>query len=451
MTYLNPLLPLDEYIPDGEPHVFDGRVYLYGSHDQAVGIKYCPLDYTVYSASVDHLDEWRCEGVIYHKSQDPRNADGSHELYAPDCVRGSDGRYYLYYVLEGIDAIGVAVCDTPAGHYEYYGEVKLPEHCHEKPIAFDPAILQDGERYYLAYGFSFNGTLPTMNLTPENTKGGYVVELAADMLTMKHEPRLVIPGYALGKGSSFEGHEFLEAASLRKFNNRYYFIYSSQAQHELCYAVSSYPDRDFTYQGILISNAGKLEDKALYKNNYANNHGSIVKINEIYAIFYHRHTYGRQYSRQACAEIIHMNDQGLFEPAQVTSQGLSEQPLSIHRLLPAAAACFVYDGLQGEFIPFGSDSMDKARIEGSSIVNITESNICFRYFEAIPDQITLNLLTDGSECGTVEVMINERLMAVLNIKGEPTISCSLKPEEVKAELWLNFHCPRPIQLESIIF
>ena len=48
-------------------------------------------------------------------------------------------------------------------------------------------------------------------------------------------------------------------------------------------------------------------------------------------------------------------------------------------------------------------------------------------------------------------MINERLMAVLNIKGEPTISCSLKPEEVKAELWLNFHCPRPIQLESIIF
>ena len=52
-----------------------------------------------------------------------------------------------------------------------------------------------------------------------------------------------------------------------------------------------------------------------------------------------------------------MNDQGLFEPAQVTSQGLSEQPLSIHRLLPAAAACFVYDGLQGEFIPFGADGM----------------------------------------------------------------------------------------------
>ena len=36
----NPFLPLWEYIPDGEPHVFEDpdspgnrRVYLYGSHD----------------------------------------------------------------------------------------------------------------------------------------------------------------------------------------------------------------------------------------------------------------------------------------------------------------------------------------------------------------------------------------------------------------------------------
>ena len=29
----NPYLPLDTYIPDGEPHVFGDRVYIYGSHD----------------------------------------------------------------------------------------------------------------------------------------------------------------------------------------------------------------------------------------------------------------------------------------------------------------------------------------------------------------------------------------------------------------------------------
>lgn len=36
-TICNPILPLTTYIPDGEPHVFGDRVYLYGSHEQAGG------------------------------------------------------------------------------------------------------------------------------------------------------------------------------------------------------------------------------------------------------------------------------------------------------------------------------------------------------------------------------------------------------------------------------
>ena len=46
----NPFLPLNEYIPDGEPHVFGDRVYLYGSHDHEGGYTFCMDDYTVYSA-----------------------------------------------------------------------------------------------------------------------------------------------------------------------------------------------------------------------------------------------------------------------------------------------------------------------------------------------------------------------------------------------------------------
>ena len=48
----NPYLPLDEYIPDGEPHVFGDRIYIFGSHDREGGSTYCELDYTVYSAPV---------------------------------------------------------------------------------------------------------------------------------------------------------------------------------------------------------------------------------------------------------------------------------------------------------------------------------------------------------------------------------------------------------------
>lgn len=443
--FKNPLLPLNEYIPDGEPHVFGQRVYLFGSHDEMNGPSYCPLDYVAYSASIDALDEWQYEGVIYRKEQDPCNSDGRHALYAPDVTCGSDGRYYLYYVLDGVDAIGVAVCDTPAGHYEYYGEVRLPNGNYEKPIAFDPAICHDGEHYYLSYGFSFNGTLPSMELTPENTKGAYVVELDKDMLSMKHEPKLVIPGYAQGKGTSFEGHEFLEASSLRKFDDFYYFIYSSQAQHELCYAMSHYPDHDFTYQGILISNADKYSENEIYKNNYANNHGSIEKIKDTYYLFYHRHTYGKQYSRQACGEVIIRNDQGLFETTQITSQGLTTKPLAVHQTIPAALACIVYDEPQGEFIPFSSNSMNKARIEGSKIVNITNSMIAYRYFEAVPESICLNM--QAAE-GYAAIYINGELMIETVLTGNKTI-CLLPATDKQAELQIHFHCIKPAVLESI--
>ena len=67
----NPFLPIYECIPDGEPHVFGDRVYLYGSHDKEGGETFCMLDYTVYSAPVEDLSDWRCEGVIYRAEQDP--------------------------------------------------------------------------------------------------------------------------------------------------------------------------------------------------------------------------------------------------------------------------------------------------------------------------------------------------------------------------------------------
>ena len=119
----NPYLPSWEYIPDGEPHVFEDRVYVYGSHDRFNGHAYCLNDYVCWSAPTDDLSDWRYEGVIYKKTDDPFNEDGSMCLYAPDVTRGPDGRYYLYYVLDKKSCVSVAVCDAPAGKYEFYGYV----------------------------------------------------------------------------------------------------------------------------------------------------------------------------------------------------------------------------------------------------------------------------------------------------------------------------------------
>lgn len=66
---LNPYLPLYEYVPDGEPRVFDGRLYLYGSHDKAGSTQFCVGDYVVWSAPLDDLGDWRYEGVSYTYAQ----------------------------------------------------------------------------------------------------------------------------------------------------------------------------------------------------------------------------------------------------------------------------------------------------------------------------------------------------------------------------------------------
>ena len=122
----NPYLPGWEYIPDGEPKLFGDRVYVYGSHDEAEGERYCTGDYVCWSAPADDLTNWTFEGVIFKKSDDP-NYETEVDLLAPDAICGPDGRYYLYYFTSKMDKLGVAVCATPAGHYEYYGDVLFSE------------------------------------------------------------------------------------------------------------------------------------------------------------------------------------------------------------------------------------------------------------------------------------------------------------------------------------
>ena len=83
---VNPYLPFWETIPDGEPHIFGDRIYIYGSHDKLNGTSFCEDDYVCWSAPVDDLGNWRCEGTIYKKEQDPINGapyDGDMPLYEP--------------------------------------------------------------------------------------------------------------------------------------------------------------------------------------------------------------------------------------------------------------------------------------------------------------------------------------------------------------------------------
>ena len=342
----NPYLPLYEYVPDGEPHVFGDRVYLYGSHDAFNGNKFCLNDYVCYSAPVTDLTDWRYEGVIYEKTQDPRMANGKHELWAPDVVQGKDGRYYLYYCPDdSIKSIGVAVCNDPAGHYTFYGLVKdenggiLGER-EGDTIAFDPGVFidDDGEIYL----YSGNGPR-TKRAIGKEPKASVVVTLCDDMLTLKTEPKKLLPTLGESEGTGFEGHEFFEASSIRKIGGRYYLIYSSFTNHELCYAVSNRPDGDFRYGGVVISNCDLFpgrNGKPLAC--FGNNHGGLEKIGGKYYIFYHRQTNRSFCCRQGCAEEVTFLPGGVIPQVEMTSCGLNGGPLKAEGTYPAGIACNLY-------------------------------------------------------------------------------------------------------------
>ncbi|MDE6318859.1 MAG: family 43 glycosylhydrolase, partial [Lachnospiraceae bacterium] len=359
----NPYLPSWEYIPDGEPYVFDGRVYVYGSHDFYNGYVFCMGDYVCWSAPVTDLADWRYEGVIYPRNEDPMNKEGKMCLYAPDVTKGPDGRYYLYYVLDKVNVVSVAVSDMPAGRYEFYGYVhyedgtRLGERAGDEP-QFDPGVLTEGERTYLYTGFCGRGD--------KSRSGAQATVLGPDMLTIVEEPRIVIPGCEYGEGTGFEEHEYFEAASIRKVGDTYYLIYSSVVMHELCYATSKSPTEGFVYGGVLVSNCDlhidtyKPADMPMAYG--ANNHGSMVEINDEWYIFYHRHTNGTWYSRQGCAEKLEILPDGRIPQVEITSCGLNGGPLIGKGEYPAYLACHLFTDEPSMYV--GGDAFPKIMQDG---------------------------------------------------------------------------------------
>lgn len=354
---LNPFLPSYEYIPDGEPHVFGDRVYLYGSHDRFNGRSFCLNDYVCWSADVYDLGNWRYEGVIFKRSQDPRGKSGAlHALYAPDCCKGPDGRYYLYYFLAYSGIISVAVCDTPAGHFRYLGDVEYPDGTllggKGEPLQFDPGVFVDDDgRVYLYTGFGPVHYPKFLMGGHKATKHGAMgFELEVDMMTIRTGPVYIgVKGRKEGRGTPYEGHEFFEASSMRKFNGKYYFIYSSFQGHELCYAESDQPLGNFRYGGTLVSNGDiGFGGNAKARNFTGNTHGSLLKIGDRYFVFYHRQTNRNQFSRQACAEQI-TYENGAFRQARITSCGLNNGPLEGFGTYEARIASNLYSRKSGTY------------------------------------------------------------------------------------------------------
>ena len=356
----NPYMPLWEFIPDGEPYVFDDpdvsgkkRVYVYGSHDNLIKY-YCGKDQVVWSAPVDDLTNWRYDGVIFEMKNDANgkklNADGSGDvLYAPDVtvVTDANGKktYYLYPNVQHDKRNSlVAKSDRPDGPFVPVNWSKEKADSTVGPFAFDPACFVDDDgRVYGYWGFERSFAAELDPTTMATVKPG--TKIVEDMIPGHKQDHL---------------YRFFEASSIRKIKDKYVFIYSRftnegefglpTTNYTLAYCYSNNPLGPWTYGGTIIDGRGRerLSDGTVVATACpgGNTHGSICEINGEWWVFYHRQAGTSEYSRQAMVAPINVEVQEgkdgyvRISEAEFTSEGFCTEGLDPYKKYPAGIACY---------------------------------------------------------------------------------------------------------------
>ena len=254
------------YTADPSAHVFNGKIYIYPSHDIDAGIPFNDNgdhfgmeDYHVFSME-DISSEVVDNGVALHVDD---VAWAEKQMWAPDAAH-KNGKYYLYFPAKranGIFQIGVAISDSPVGPF-------IPEkEAIKGSYSIDPAVFEDGDgKHYIYFGGIWGGQLQKYRnnqynqineepLAEENALGPIVALLRDDMLEFAEEPKeikiLDEKGNEILAGDN--ARRFFEASWVHKYNGKYYFSYSTGDTHFICYAIGDNPYGPFTYQGRILN------------------------------------------------------------------------------------------------------------------------------------------------------------------------------------------------------
>jgi len=259
------LVPND-YMADPAVHVFNGKLFIYPSHDRESGIPendngdhFDMKDYHAFSLDDVENGEVTDHGIILDVKDIPW---AGRQLW--DCdVAHKNGKYYMYFPLKDkndIFRIGVAIADRPEGPF-----IPQPD-----PIrgsySIDPCILEEDGEYYMYFGGLWGGQLQryrdnkalesaSFPADDEPAIPSRVVKLSDDMLQFAEEPKPVVILDETGKPITCGDNQrrYFEASWIHKYNGKYYFSYSTGDTHLLCYATGDNPYGPFTYQGVILT------------------------------------------------------------------------------------------------------------------------------------------------------------------------------------------------------
>ena len=287
--YLSQPLVSHIYTADPSAHIFNGRIYVYPSHDTATGTPeddlgshFNMMDYHILS-----MDSVGGKVTDHGVALDIKNIPwAGRQLWAPDAAF-ANGTYYLYFPVKNkqdVFQIGVATSSKPEG----------PFTTEKEPIkgsySIDPCVFKDDDgTHYMYFGGIWGGQLQRWNNNNyDSSKGNRkpneqailprMAKLSADMKSFAEpvkELKLVDENGNLFKESD-NAKRFFEAAWMHKYNGKYYFSYSTGDTHNICYAIGDSPNGPFTYKGVLLN---PVEGWT--------NHHSIIQQNGKWYLFYH--------------------------------------------------------------------------------------------------------------------------------------------------------------------
>lgn len=261
------LFPAD-YMADPSVHVFNGKIYIYPSHDWECenvendnGDQYVMKDYHVLSIDGDPMT-----GTVTDHGKVLGLEDiawAGRQLW--DCdVTEKDGKYYMYFPMKDRNDVfhwGCAIADRPEGPFIPQPDPMRGSYSIDMCVFHDDA---DGE-YYVYFGGLWGGQLQrykdNIHLeTPYLPEGDVpalpsrVVRLSKDMLQYDEEPKPIVIIDENGEPlKANDPHRFFEASWMHKYNGKYYFSYSTGDSHLLCYATGDNPYGPFTYQGVILT------------------------------------------------------------------------------------------------------------------------------------------------------------------------------------------------------
>lgn len=291
----NPLI-MTQFTADPSARVFDGKVYLYPSHDIVVTPGhgragwFCMEDYHVYSSP--NLTDWTDHGVIVNQNKVPWADSAAYSMWAPDCIERG-GKYYFYFpatVKPGDGrgfAVGVAIADKPYGPFVPQANPITGVHGIDPNVQID----KDGQAYiYWAQG----------NI--------YGAKLNANMLELASEP-VKLEGFP-DKGLK-EGPYLFERKGI------YYMTYPHVANkiERLEYATANNPLGPFKYGGVIMDESA---------SGCWTNHQSVIEFKNQWYLFYHDDDLSPKFDKNRSVRVdsLFFNEDGTIRKVIPTLRGV---------------------------------------------------------------------------------------------------------------------------------